>query len=154
MFRESSDGIEEYITSVTGFISKCIEEIIPTVTIVYHKPWITGNIRTELKGRAAAFGTLTRKLTRNPSMPCDEPSKQAKRQYRAKIESYYTSSDARLMWQGLQTITDYKGKHSHKLPSDTSLPDVFYLKSVVMKCFEKVVNGSHQHHYPRNPRPT
>ena len=27
------------------------------------------------------------------------------------------------MWQGLQTITDYKGKHSHELPSDTSLPD-------------------------------
>ena len=27
------------------------------------------------------------------------------------------------MWQGLQTITDYKGKHSHELPSDTSQPD-------------------------------
>lgn len=49
--------------------------------------------------------------------------KQAKRQYRAKIESYYTGSDARFMWQGLQTITDYKGKHSRELPSKTSLPD-------------------------------
>jgi hypothetical protein len=27
------------------------------------------------------------------------------------------------MWQGLQTITDYKGKHSRELPSDRSLPD-------------------------------
>ena len=27
------------------------------------------------------------------------------------------------MWQGLQTITDYKGKHRRELPSDTSLPD-------------------------------
>ena len=27
------------------------------------------------------------------------------------------------MWQGLQTITDYKGKHSQELPSDTSLLD-------------------------------
>jgi hypothetical protein len=27
------------------------------------------------------------------------------------------------MWQGLQTITDYKGKHSRELPRDTSLPD-------------------------------
>jgi hypothetical protein len=27
------------------------------------------------------------------------------------------------MWQGLLTITDYKGKHSRELPSDTSLPD-------------------------------
>jgi hypothetical protein len=40
----------------------------------------------------------------------------------AKIESYYTGSDTRLMWQGLQSITDYKGKHSRELPSDTSLP--------------------------------
>ena len=39
------------------------------------------------------------------------------------MESYYPGSDARLLWQGLQTITDYKGKHSHELPSDTSLPD-------------------------------
>jgi hypothetical protein len=36
---------------------------------------------------------------------------------------HYTGSDARQMWQGLQTITDYKGKHSQELPSDTSLPD-------------------------------
>ena len=27
------------------------------------------------------------------------------------------------MWQGLQTITGYKGKHSRELPSDMSLPD-------------------------------
>jgi hypothetical protein len=27
------------------------------------------------------------------------------------------------MWQGLQTITDYKGKHSRELPNDTSLPE-------------------------------
>jgi hypothetical protein len=27
------------------------------------------------------------------------------------------------MWHSLQTITDYKGKQSRELPSDTSLPD-------------------------------
>ena len=37
--------------------------------------------------------------------------------------SYYPGSDVRRMWQGLQTITDYKEKHSQELPSDTSLPD-------------------------------
>ena len=49
--------------------------------------------------------------------------KQEKQQYRTKIELYYTNSEARRMWQGLQTITDYKGKHSRELPSDTSLLD-------------------------------
>jgi hypothetical protein len=58
MFRDSSDGIEECTTSVTGFINKCIDDIIPTMTIHTYpnqKPWITGNIRTELKARATAF---------------------------------------------------------------------------------------------------
>ena len=58
MFQDSFDGIEEYTTSVTGFINKCIEDVVPTVTVrtyPYQKPWIiTGNIRTDLKGRAAA----------------------------------------------------------------------------------------------------
>jgi hypothetical protein len=58
MFRDSSDGIEEYTTSVTDFINKFINDIIPTVTVCTYpnqKPWITGNIHTELKSRAAAF---------------------------------------------------------------------------------------------------
>jgi hypothetical protein len=58
MFRDSSDGIEEYTTSVIGFINKCIEDVVPTVTVHTYpnqKPWITGNIRTELKARAVTF---------------------------------------------------------------------------------------------------
>ena len=32
MFWDSSDGIE-YTQSVTGFINKCIDDVVPTVTI-------------------------------------------------------------------------------------------------------------------------
>jgi hypothetical protein len=58
MFRYSSYGIEEYTTSITGFINNCIDEVIPTVNVRTYpnqKPWITGNIFTELNGRAADF---------------------------------------------------------------------------------------------------
>jgi hypothetical protein len=58
MFPNSSYGIEEYTTSVIGFINKCIDDVVPTETVCTNpnqKPWITGNIRTELKARAAAF---------------------------------------------------------------------------------------------------
>jgi hypothetical protein len=79
MFRDSSDGIEENTTSVTGFINKCIDDIIPTLTVCTYpnqKPWITGNIRTELKSRAAASksGTKPDANKKNPVMPSDEPS--------------------------------------------------------------------------------
>ena len=119
MFWDSSDGIEEYTTSDTGFINKFIDDVVSTVTVLTYrnqKPWITDNIRTELKGRAAAF----KERDSNPeaykktcyAMPScyalRRTIKQEKRQYRTNIESYYTCSDARQIWQDLQTITDYK----------------------------------------------
>ena len=58
MFRDSSDGIEEYTTSVIGFFNKCINDVVPTVTVRTYpnqKPWITCNICTVLKARAAPF---------------------------------------------------------------------------------------------------
>ena len=33
MFRYSSNGIEEYNTSVIGFINKCIVDVVPTATV-------------------------------------------------------------------------------------------------------------------------
>ena len=58
MFQDSSNGIEEYSTSVTGFINKCIDDVVPTMTVCTYpnqKPWITGNSRTDLQARAAAI---------------------------------------------------------------------------------------------------
>ena len=112
----------------TGFINKCIEDVVPTVTVCTYpnqKPWITGNICTELKGRAVAFKVRDSNpgAYKKSCYVLRRTIKQAKHQYRAKIELYYTGSDTCLMRQGLQTITDYKGKHSRKLPSDMSLPD-------------------------------
>jgi hypothetical protein len=54
-FQDSSNGIQEYTTSVTGFINKCIDP--PVIVRTYHnqKPWITGNIHTKLKARATTF---------------------------------------------------------------------------------------------------
>jgi hypothetical protein len=58
MFWDSSNSIEEFTTSVTGFINKYIDDVVPTVTIRTYqnqKPWITVNILTGLKARATAY---------------------------------------------------------------------------------------------------
>ena len=104
MFQDSSDGIEEYTTSVIGFINKCIDNIVSTVTLRTYsnqRPWITVNIRTELKGRAAVFKVQDSNpgAYKKSRYALRQTIKQAKRQYRAKIEYY-----ARRMWQGLKTI--------------------------------------------------
>jgi hypothetical protein len=92
MFWDFSDGIEEYTTSVTGFFSKCIDEVIPTVTGHTHfnqKPWITGNTHTELNGRAANFKERDSNPDTSKKSRCilQRTIKQAKCQYRMKIES-------------------------------------------------------------------
>ena len=49
MFRDSSDGIEEFTTSLTSFVNKCIDEVYHTVTVRTYpnqKQWITGNIQS------------------------------------------------------------------------------------------------------------
>jgi hypothetical protein len=33
MFWDSSNGIEEYTTSVIGFVNNCIDDVVPTVTV-------------------------------------------------------------------------------------------------------------------------
>ena len=98
-FWGSSHGTEEYTTSVTDFINKCIDDVVQTVTVCTYpnqKPWFTSNIRTELKGRAADF--KERDSLKKSRYALQRTIKQAKRQFRTKIESYYTASDTRRMW--------------------------------------------------------
>jgi hypothetical protein len=38
-FWDSSNGIEQYTTSVTGFVNKCIKDVVPRVTVrTVHTP--------------------------------------------------------------------------------------------------------------------
>ncbi|KAK0146197.1 hypothetical protein N1851_014495 [Merluccius polli] len=46
-----------------------------------------------------------------------------KGQYREKVESCYSSSNTRLMWRGLRTITDYKGKRCSAGEVPAPLPE-------------------------------
>jgi hypothetical protein len=95
MFWDSSNGIEEFTTRVTGFINKCIDDVVPMVhTYPNQKPWIAGNIRTELKARAAAFKEWDTNLDayKKSCYALRQTIKQAMHQYRTNV---------RRMWQSL-----------------------------------------------------
>jgi hypothetical protein len=112
MFRIASDNnIDVYANSVSESISKCIGDVVPTATIknfLNQKPWIDGSIRTKLAQRSTAFNHS--KATRNMieykqcSYSLRKAIKQAKRQYRGKVESQFNGSGTRGMWKGLQSI--------------------------------------------------
>jgi hypothetical protein len=89
------------------------ENVIPTVTIrtkPNQKPWIDGSIRAKLKAQTTAFnhGKVTGNMVKYKQ--CSYALRKAIKQARDKVESQFNDSDARRMWQGLQTIMDNKGK--------------------------------------------
>jgi hypothetical protein len=97
MFRVASENnINEYMDTVTEFIRKCIEEVVPTMTIktdTNQKPWIDGRICTKLKARTTAFnhGKVTGNMAeyKQFSYSLRKAIKQAKHQYREKVESHF-----------------------------------------------------------------
>jgi hypothetical protein len=57
MFWDSSDDIEEYTRSVTGFINKCIEDVVPTVTVCTYpnqKPVLANYYRLQREAQPRA----------------------------------------------------------------------------------------------------
>ena len=99
--------------------SKCISDVVPTVTIntfPNQKQWLDGRIRAKLKARNTAVndGKTTGNMTeyKQCSYSLHKAIKQAKFQFRDKVESQFNGSDTRRMLQGLQSITDYKKKTS------------------------------------------
>jgi hypothetical protein len=84
-------------SSISTLTTLCDFSCVTLVTLRTYpnqKPWITGNIRTELKARAAAL----KEWDTNPDAykkscyALRRTIKQANCQYRTKIESYYTGS--------------------------------------------------------------
>jgi hypothetical protein len=79
---------------MSEFISKCTGDVVPNVTIKTfrnQKPWIDGSICAKLKARTNAFnhGKVTGNMTeyKQCSYSLRKAIKQAKRQYRNKVES-------------------------------------------------------------------
>lgn len=105
MFRVASENnIDLYADSVSEFIRKCIGDVVPTVTIKTfpnQNPWIDGSMRAKLKARPTAFnhGTATRNMAeyKQCSYSLRKAIKQAKSQYRDKVESQINGSDTRRM---------------------------------------------------------
>ncbi len=90
MFRAASDDdIEEYSDSVTCFIRKCIEDVIPTKTISIYpnqKPWINSDVRSALSARTSAFKSGNTDDRKQASYDLRRSIKAAKRQYKNKVE--------------------------------------------------------------------
>ncbi|KAI4900497.1 hypothetical protein NFI96_007889, partial [Prochilodus magdalenae] len=117
MFREAatsgdSINLEEYTESVTGYISKCIDDVTVSKVITTHpnqKPWMTAEVRVLLRTRDKVFRSGDKAGLRTARAKFSQAIREAKRTYAKKIHSHFQdTADTRRMWRGIQAVTNYK----------------------------------------------
>uniref|UniRef100_A0A1A8ATP4 Reverse transcriptase domain-containing protein n=1 Tax=Nothobranchius furzeri TaxID=105023 RepID=A0A1A8ATP4_NOTFU len=131
MFREAatygdSTDLEEYTSSVSSYISKCIDDVTVSKTIISRpnqKPWITAEVRTLLRTRDSAFKAGDKVALSRARNELSRAIREAKRAHAQRIHKHFMDSgDTRRMWQGLQAITNYRTT-TPACDGDGSLPD-------------------------------
>eukprot|EP00061_Rhincodon_typus_P005148 g24321.t1 len=125
VFKCSAENLDEYATTITDFISKCVEDCIPTKSIPMfpiHKPWISQEMHSLPKTRCAAFKSDDPDQHRKSRNDLCKAIREAKKQYWTKLEAQTYQTDFRHLWQGLNNITQYKMKQSKIADKDTPLP--------------------------------
>ncbi len=127
MFRAASDDdIEAYSDTVTCFIRKCIDDVVPTKTIrIYpnQKPWINSDVRSALSARTSAFKSRNTDDRKQASYDLRRSIKVAKRTYKNRVEEHFNNNNPRSMWQGINNITGFKGNKPATVNIAASLPD-------------------------------
>lgn len=117
VFREAATtnqdvNLTEYTDSVTGYITKCMEDVTVTKDITVRaneKPWFTREVRELLRARNVAFKSGDKEALKSARANLHRGVRAAKRAYGQKINSYFTDTkDPRRLWQGIQSVTDYK----------------------------------------------
>ncbi|KAK2918358.1 hypothetical protein Q8A73_002729 [Channa argus] len=123
---DSSVSVQDYAEYVTGYISTCVDNIVPTIQIrkfPNQKPWINSQVRQMLRTRSLAIRSSNETEYKAARYGLRKAITAAKRQYREKLDSFYSTTDSGRMWQGLQHITDYRTNTTHVTTSTDSLPD-------------------------------
>ncbi len=108
----NTTDLQEYSETVTAYITKCIDDVTVTKTITVRanqKPWLTGEVYRLLKARNAAFRARDEEGLKTDRANLSRGIREAKRQYSRRIAHRFSDRrDTRSLWQGIQTITDYK----------------------------------------------
>jgi len=91
------------------------------------KPWVDGSIHAALNARTAAYnsGLVSGHMEeyKAPSYRLRRAVKEAKKRYRDRVETQMEQHETRRLWQGLWTITHYRGRSPSTVSADTYLAD-------------------------------
>lgn len=134
--------LETFTGTVLDYIKFCIGNVTVDKNIrVFpnQKPWMTNQVRILLRARDAAFRSGDRALYRAARANLKSGIKEAKADHKRSIESHLSSNNTREVWQGIQDITNYRGR-------DATTGDLSAPLAEELNCFFARFETSQQQH--------
>ncbi len=117
--------LEEYVSSVCGYISTCMDDVTITRRIIIcpdQKPWLNREVQGLLKVQDSAFGTGDALTLRAARRELEAGIKSAKASHALQIQGHFSTNDPQSTWNGIKTITDLSRRDA-ECPQDPSFPD-------------------------------
>ena len=145
ILEESSVSIQNYAEYVTGYISTCVDNIVPTIQVKKfpnQKPWINSRVQRMLRARSTAFKSGNEMGYKAAKYGLRRAITAAKRQY-------FSSADSGRMWKVLQQITEHRNTTSFISSSDSLPDDLIYFYTRFKTTSE--ITGSSYYTWPTQP---
>ena len=104
---DSSSSLEEAVDVGTSYMLFCEDSVIPTKTVkVYpnNKPWVTKKLKGVLNEKKRAFMISDKAEGKRIQSELNNQIKNAKTEYKDKIERQFQYGNLRSAWQGLKTL--------------------------------------------------
>ncbi len=135
-FKDASADLDELADTVTSYTSFCENKCIPTKTVTIYqnsKPRMSKKIQCKLHEKNLVYKEYKEEMkVGSPSSQkeakiklnhakyeVEKEIRQAKSQYRHKLEHQFSSGNSCAVWKGLQAITQYRPKSQYESDDPT-----------------------------------
>jgi hypothetical protein len=147
MFLNSSENVSEAADVISEYIKFCEDVVVPTKSVkIYpnNKPWITKSLKATLNEKKRAFqeGNIVERKLVQAKLRLE--IKNAKLQYRDKIEKQFTQGNMCDAWKGLKTLSgqDKSKPRSNQSPDEALAMSEnlnnFYCRFERKECSEEI----------------
>ncbi|KAF4086642.1 hypothetical protein AMELA_G00086000 [Ameiurus melas] len=105
---QNGEDLEEVTHCTTDYLNFCMDIVVPTRTVrcfPNNKPWITSDVKTLLSRKKMAFREGDKVELRRVQGELKAKLKEAKEEYRKKVEQKLQENNMKEVWDGMKTIT-------------------------------------------------
>ncbi|KAI3367157.1 hypothetical protein L3Q82_008214 [Scortum barcoo] len=114
-------NMEEMVDCTTDYINFCMDTVVPVRSVrcfANNKPWITSDIKGLLNQKKKAFKDGDTQELKQIQKELRVQLREAKEQYRKKIEQRMQNNNMREVWEGMKTITGCSSKRGAPIEGD------------------------------------